>query len=440
MSINSSNRKIIVIDDISPEPNAMLQALYSRDPRSVTEHLIKVKESGADKFMASYYVGYGHKSIGDCGTTTLYIEQVSLLAAKAIQEWPLYNGQEASTRYLNMSAQEVLNPAKSAKDRVLGKKIQDNWMNIYREALEVIVPFLKEQFPRAADQNEKVYEKAINAKAFDIARGFLPAGITTLLSWHTNLRQAYDHIQRLNHHPVEEIRSIANEIHVKLQEKYASSFSYKKYEDQEAYLALAESELSYYDRKNAKNFAWTSSLDLAGLNKFKKLLKTRPTQTELPQQLRMFGNLNFQFPLDFGSFRDLQRQRSGARMMPLLTTKHGFLPWYLEQLPVAFAKKAKELIKEQEKSIAKLTCTPEEKQYYIAIGYIVACNETYSLPAALYVAELRSGQTVHPTLRIVAQQMGQAIAKAVPGIALHCDMSPDAWNIKRGTQDIVKKG
>lgn len=79
-------RQIIIVDDVAPEPNAMLQALYSRSPKSVTEHLEQVKRVGAEKFMASYYVGYGHKSIGDCGTTSIFVENVSMLVAKAVQD------------------------------------------------------------------------------------------------------------------------------------------------------------------------------------------------------------------------------------------------------------------------------------------------------------------------------------------------------------------
>jgi len=78
---------VIIIDDLPPETVAMLQALYSRSPQSVREHLLKVK-AGPEKFMARYYVGYNHKSIGDCGTTSIFIENVSMLAAKAIQDNP----------------------------------------------------------------------------------------------------------------------------------------------------------------------------------------------------------------------------------------------------------------------------------------------------------------------------------------------------------------
>ncbi|MCI5138224.1 MAG: hypothetical protein D3922_07370, partial [Candidatus Electrothrix sp. AR1] len=91
--------KIFINDEFDPESSAMMQALYSRSSSSVENHIEQVRKTGSSNFMKSYYVGYGHASIGDCGTTTLFIESVSILAAKAIQDNPLYSGQETSTRY-----------------------------------------------------------------------------------------------------------------------------------------------------------------------------------------------------------------------------------------------------------------------------------------------------------------------------------------------------
>jgi len=73
------------------------------------------------------------------------------------------------------------------------------------------------------------------------------------------------------------------------------------------------------------------------------------------------------------------------------------------------------------------------------MGYTIAVTVTYKLPASIYVAELRSGKTVHPTIRARAQQMGQALAKAVPNLTMHLDLDVDDWDIRRGSQDIVKK-
>jgi len=429
------NRQIIIVDDIQPEANAMLQALYSRSPRSVTVHLEQVRTKGAEKFMADYYVGYGHKSIGDCGTTSIFVENVSMLVAKAVQDWPLYSGQEASTRYLDMAAQEVLNPLETAE----GKAIQDAWMAFYRHAIDALVPVLKARFPLKEGEKESVYEKAIKARAFDISRGFLPAGVTTYAAWHTNLRQAHDHLKEMRHHPLLEVREVAKMIHDALKAKYSSSFLHKEYPADEEYVEKSMKEFAYFDDASITNFSYSPRLDLAGLAVHQSLLAERPAKAELHNRFREYGDIVFSFPLDFGSYRDLQRQRSAVQEMPLLTMRHGFHPWYLEQLPEDLRAEAKILLAEQAKRIAALSASDEVKQYYIAMGHIVTVRMSCSLPSAVYIAELRSSDTVHPTLRIEAQRMGDAILASVPGITMHHDKSPGTWNIKRGAQDIVKK-
>ncbi len=225
-------RKIIVSHALPPEANAMALAMYSRDPQSFDEHLKTVEKVGPEKFMSQYYVGYGHKSIGDCGTTTICAENISMLCAKAIQQWALYNGQEASTRYLDMSSQEILNPLKTKA----GKKIQDEWMRAYKYLLKVLPPHLKQRFPMGESENQKVYDRAINAKAFDIARSLLPAGATTYVGWHTNLRQACDHLVDLRNHPLAEVRDAAEEMAKMLHAKYPSSGFDKRYEATEKYV------------------------------------------------------------------------------------------------------------------------------------------------------------------------------------------------------------
>ncbi|KKQ47386.1 MAG: Alternative thymidylate synthase-like protein [Candidatus Moranbacteria bacterium GW2011_GWD2_37_9] len=91
---------------IDGQAEAMLQALHSRSTGGIKKHLQVLEEKGADNFMERFYVGYGHKSIGDCGSATVFVEGVSMLAAKAIQDWRLYSGQEASTRYVDFSNQK----------------------------------------------------------------------------------------------------------------------------------------------------------------------------------------------------------------------------------------------------------------------------------------------------------------------------------------------
>jgi hypothetical protein len=72
------------------------------------------------------------------------------------------------------------------------------------------------------------------------------------------------------------------------------------------------------------------------------------------------------------------------------------------------------------------------------MGYNVACEFMAPLPALVYCCELRTGQTVHPTLRKIAQKMSQYLMDAHK-IKLFVDMSEYAFDIKRGQQDITLK-
>jgi thymidylate synthase ThyX len=428
--------KIFIIDEFSPQDNAMLQALYSRSPHSVADHIQKVKEVGSGKFMERFYVGYGHSSIADCGSTTIFIEQISILCDKAIQDWPLYSGQETSTRYVDMSQQPIIDPLKTKESGLILK----NWLDFYVASLPLLENFLKDKYPLQSGEKEEVYQKAIKARAFDILRSFLPAGITTQLSWHTNLRQAYDKLCWLKHNPIFEIKETANTILAMLKEKYSHSFSHQVSEEQENYWQETAKDHTYYiSEKPSLGFFMDTNIEATELVKYQDIIKKRPLKTGLPYFLAELGTLTFNFPLDYGSFRDIQRHRNGVCRQPLLTTKLGFHPWYLEELPEYLRKKAEELILRQKEAIDKLETTPELKQYYIALGFLVSCRVTYGLPATVYVTELRSGKMVHPTLRAVAFKMREALLDKFPDLVLHCDLSPSQWDISRGLQDIVEK-
>lgn len=414
----------------------MLQALYSRSAASVQDHVNKVRETGSGKFMERFYVGYGHSSIADCGSTTVFCEGLSMLADKALQDWPLYSGQETSTRYVDMEKQAIIDPLGTSESG----RILDEWMGFYKKSSEPVRAHLRSLYPRKEGEKEGVYEKAIAARSFDILRGFLPAGITTQLSWHTNLRQAHDKLALLRYHPLEEVSGLAQGIHAKLQKKYAHSFSHQETKDQEEYRRYLNDAYNYYDPPAApQGFMARTNIREHELGEYQDLLEARPAKTGLPHFLSELGNITFEFLLDFGSFRDVQRHRNGVCRMPLLTTRNGFGPWYLEQLPKEVRQRAQELIREQSRAIEALEATDILKQYYVAMGFLVACKVSYGLPAAAYVMELRSGKPVHPTLRKVAHQMNGAMNEFFPSLPLYSDLDPDDWDVRRGEQDITER-
>jgi hypothetical protein len=412
--------------------------------------------------MESYYVGYGHRSIGDCGSTTMFIEGVSMLVAKAIQDWPLYSGQETSTRAINFSSSpdpvKVVGKLRNPVGSAAGTDILEAWMAFYEEAQRPTATEVRRRYPRQEGEDEVVYERAVKARVFDILRGFLPAGATTQLSWHTNLRQAGDHLTWLIHHPLKDVRDVAFGLADVLAERYPASGA--SFGDLALLSGIGTKTEGFFDKERrrmweaetARQYAYSSlkwhypmhdTLSGQDLQVYKKLFQTRPKGCVLPHFLSDLGQLWFNFDLDFGSFRDLQRHRNGVCRMPLLTTQLGFEKWYLDQLDNLTALEAEALIVRQTKAIGKLMATEnvsaEELQNYIAMGFKVPCNVAYTLPAAVYVMELRSGKTVHPTLRAVIHDMIKRFHNEFPDIPLHVDMDADSWTLRRGQQIIAKK-
>ncbi len=428
--------KTFVYDEFNPEDIAMMQALYSRSAESVTEHADKVKKSGSGKFMEKFYVGYGHASIADCGSTTVFIEGVSMLVAKAIQDWPLYSGQETSSRYIDFAKQEIIDPVGTSES----KKIIQAWIDFYSSSKEPLITYLQKRYPRRPEEDENVYLKAITARSFDILRSFLPAGSTTQLSWHTNLRQAADKLALLRYNPLPEVRSVAESVHQSLSAKYPNSFSHKNYEEQENYRQYLVENFTFYNPKICNpNFIYSTTINPSGLSQYKEILSKRPVKTNLPHFLTELGTITFEFLMDFGSFRDIQRHRNGVCRMPLLTTSCGFNDWYLNQLPDDLMLKALNLIKTQTEAIQALSATEEIKQYYVAMGFNTPCKVTYGLPATVYTVELRSGKLVHPTLRKIAHQMHYGLKALFPDLVLHSDLELDSWDVRRGLSDIKEK-
>ncbi|MDD5711031.1 MAG: FAD-dependent thymidylate synthase [Candidatus Colwellbacteria bacterium] len=436
-----SGAMVLVLDTgaaITPEAEAMLQALHSRSPKGVLSHLEILQKKGPENFMASFYVGYGHKSIGDCGTCTIFIEGVSMLVAKAIQDWMLYSGQESSTRYMDFSAQPFSDPLNTRESAL----ILENWRKFYLEAQKSLRESLMQRYPKPAGEEQNIYEKAIAARSFDILRGFLPSGTVTNLAWHTNLRQAADKLMLLRHHPLQEVRGIARAVTQALQQMFPSSFSHELYEKTEEYNQRWMENKYYFSDPECPDFHLEeNSINTALLSKYREALSQRPLKTDLPKPIAECGMLQFRFLLDFGSFRDIQRHRAVIQRMPLVTMDHGFEPWYLEELTDELRVRAEALIRTQKLSLQSLKLNPEVTQYYIPMGYRVPNRITGDLPALVYLVELRSTRFVHPTLQRRALQIGEKILElfAEYGLVLHLDTELGRFDTNRGRQDIVGK-
>jgi len=68
------------------------------------------------------------------------------------------------------------------------------------------------------------------------------------------------------------------------------------------------------------------------------------------------------------------------------------------------------------------------------MGYRVAIDYNCDINQALYLMELRSGKTVHQTLRELIQSWVIQLKEIYPTLDIHADMDKDNFTLKRGNQ------
>jgi hypothetical protein len=293
----------------------------------------------------------------------------------------------------------------------------------------------------AEGESETVYTNAIHARAFDICRGFLPAGTSTNLAWTTTLRQFADRITIMRHHPLAEVREIADKLEDALIEVYENSFAKKRYEETENYLSGVVKENYYYHDANSPAMELVhDGVNHAGLKPYTEVLSTRPPKTELPKWIGSYGVASFAWNLDFGSFRDVQRHRAVTQRMPLLTSEIGFHDWYLDELTPDLKIKAVDFIESQRKLVLNLTDNQYDRQYYFPMGYKISNYLTGDLAALTYLVELRASNKVHPTLAFQAEAMAKLLLAKYGnlGLKIHIGEVTGRFDISRGKDTITK--
>jgi thymidylate synthase ThyX len=434
-----------ITDHLDPEVQAMLAAMYSRSYAPIASRLPSTEEDSLShkKKLGQFYVGYNHKSVGQLASTTIWLEGVSQLAAKAIENHPLYNGQESSTRYITFATQ----PMETCGDPEI-VSWQETFRAFYVKALPLVIEKIEKEFPFDApdhayshteeELNKKhiIWKNTCKARAFDICRGILPAGCLTNVAFTGTFDTINDHFGEMLYHPCEEMRDIANEALTQLSEKYKYAAIPK--EKLLKTFSYAQDPVYFYQTSNLTNTLLSLNAH-AGINPKELSFVERKKFDKFPKHLSSLLKLSFISEIDFGSYRDIHRHRNGFITMPLLTPLRGFNDFYIDNLPTDLRQDFIRLIDKYQNWYDK-NVTGDNKhqlQYCTPMGCTVNFEYLCDLNQTLYILELRSGKTVHQSLRKVIHNWANEFKIIFPNIALHVDWDEDNFSLKRGTQTIT---
>jgi len=438
-----------ITDHLSPDVQAMILAKYSRDISPVLDRLPNSAESYADHVakLGKYYRDWGHKSVGQLASTTIFFENVSILAAKVIEDHPLFNGQECSTRYIDCSNQPMVEPmilsVSGTEDQQIIAHFISSWQHafqgFYTHALPIQLEHNRRLFPRDESTSETQWNNAINAYTFDQLRGWLPGGMCTNVAFTSTFDTINDHFGRMMMSPLHECQDIGVTTIQQLREQYpTAAIDLEKLSVRNHYLVHP-------------SFHYSSSVSGTGIqvqsyqstNTLADIIRARKPHQKFPLPVDMqVGRMSYSDTIDFAGYRDLHRHRNGLITFPRLTPELGMHEYYFESLAPELKSKAEYLLSSFSQLSTSLLesfdgAPIDELQYCVPIGFKISFTYQCEMSQAMYIGELRSQQTVHPTLRSVAQSWMCQLKICFPELSLAgIDLSPSLFSLLRGKQTL----
>lgn len=433
-------------------------------PSSKEDQSLAIKK--AQNFYDRILDGYGDDSIGELGGAHLAIENVSMLAAKIIEDCRIGGSPlEKSTRYIYFD-QKVKGEYLFYREPILMtsayRDIYVNTCNMLFETYSKLIPPLtqifEEKFPYDPSTSKAAYTAALRAKVLDCLRGLLPAGTLTNMGMFGNGRFYEQMIHKLHCNNLAEMQDIGKRMYEELSkvipsfvrraeqshrthENFAKFFEAMRTDlqvvanlnanypertlepgvrligyDQDAVVKVAAALLFAHGNKSLTDL-WNLCRGLSEEDLIRILdagCNARENRRHKSPRALEHANFTFELITDFGAYRDLHRHRLLTQERQLLSCDYGFyiapeiMGTPLEADYVNAMNKAKEV------HLMIAAELPEEAQYVVPMAYNIRWYFQVNLRALQWLCELRSAAAGHPSYRFVAQSMARQISEKFP--------------------------
>ncbi len=435
---------------------------------AIANDSVLAEQNGAIQKAQNFYDrildGYGDDSIGELGGAHLAIENISMLAAKVIEDCRIGGSPlEKSTRYIYFDQKRDGEFLFYREPVLMTSAFREEYVNTCNYLFEVygaLIPELTEimegKFPKEPTVSKSAYMAAIRAKVLDCLRGLLPASALTNMGFFGNGRFCEGLLQKLQSEQLGELQEIGrrattelmkvipsfvrrgdvNHRHFQLLQQFKDRMGQGLKEIAKNYNSLQSEtrgvELIEYDPDSiyrvaaALLFPYTRS----SLPEIERQLFLRPKE-EVIQILEAAANarenrrhkspralekasFTFEITADFGSYRDLQRHRILTQDRQLLSCDLGY---YIpdDLVGTSMEKKYRDAMDVAKTVYGKIAREfPEEAQYVVPMAYNIRWYFHMNLRSLQWVTELRSTPQGHPSYRRVAQAMAHQVFEVMP--------------------------
>ena len=467
--------RVVVLAPMPAEKSAYALARYSRSADSVAQSLEWVAEHDSGKFLDSFYFQYGHASIADLGHCIFCFEGISEIAAIEIADEQLWDGQAKSSRYQDFSKGRIILP-----DELIGSSAEPVYrsaasalLDEYRQLHSAIREHLAEVHPKPADMRPGAYRRTIDARAYDVTRYMLVAGISTNIGQITSIRTLEKQMRRMGVSEYAEVRSLAAEMHAACAAPASCSLdasapqdpvapTLAKYADPDVARSGAIERVAEWARQNFNpgGFDQPADVDLvrpadpldemaatwlyavtdypfraileavSGWNRARRMevletaLQGRNRRDELMLPFRSGYQYVFDIVCDIGAYRDLHRHRRCQQVHQRLGDSLGCeRPALLDEAGVGDRyDKALAATAEARATVGEVS---DPASHYL-LPFATRCRSLFKMDfaEAEYIARVRSGVKGHSSYRKVAWEMRQRILEVEPDLGRLIQATP----------------
>jgi thymidylate synthase ThyX len=456
-------RSLLLKEFISNTDESAFSSIVPDAHYNVNQELaIKKAQSFYDRILD----GYGDDSIGELGGAHLAVENISMIAAKMLEDCRIGGSPlEKSTRYIYFD-QKVKGEYLFYREPILmTSAYRDLYLETcnmlfetYSKMISPLTAKIEAQMPQEANISKTAYTAALRAKVLDCLRGLLPAGTLTNMGVYGNGRFYEQLLHKLHCNNLAEMQEIGKRAYEELA-KVIPSFvrrsdlshrthkAYAQYcEAMNMELAVVTAQNIAFAERNMSTGVKLVSYDpeapvkvaaaLLFANSDKGLTDLLTYCHELPEEElerileaacssrenrrhkspRALEHAHFTFEIltDFGAYRDLHRHRMLTQERQFLTCDYGyFTPTEIVGMEIeAPYHIAMQRAKEAYDTIASEL--PEEAQYGVPMAYYVRWYFNVTLRELQWLCELRSQAAGHSTYRLVAQEMASEVRRVFP--------------------------
>ncbi len=457
-------RSLLLKEFISNNDEASFEAIVGASSESPQTQASAIQR--AQNFYDRILDGYGDDSIGELGGAHLAVENVSMLAAKVIEDSRIGGSPlEKSTRYIFFD-QKVQGEYLFYREPILMtsayRDIYLDTCNMLFETYSQLIPpvtvIMEKSFPRGQEVSQVAYNAALRAKVLDCLRGLLPAGTMTNMGVFGNGRFFESLLHRLHTQNLAELQEIGRRGQEELA-KVIPSFvrradlshrthqGYIQFQDamQTQLRLLADQHASFESEEKEPGVRLLShnadaiyqvAAALLYANSHKGLLELTNYCRQLPEEElarildaacssrenrrhkspRALEHAEFTFEIlsDFGVYRDLHRHRMLTQERQLLSCDYGY--YIPEEILGTEWEEPYRQAMDKAKSVYDTISQelPEEAQYVVPMAFNIRWYFHINLRGLQWLCELRSGAAGHPNYRRIAQDMAKQVITAQP--------------------------